>query len=183
METVPDYLSHLVTLASMAKREQQEGVPPQLGIILEMSIGLRAWADDDDFWASTRREFDPLSVLRVDPDQFAEAEAEILTIALSGDEQLARVIVINMSLRYPSGTPDDARGLVTQASGEGRRIAESPPEPIRKWSGWRYARRVFRGATGGLAIAANIVTPDPTLLTKVASIAGGVELIISGISG
>jgi hypothetical protein len=185
MDGVPDYLLKAVQIAGqvffpVGGEQDEESV-------ISSAMGLRApleeWIADDDFWGAAEEVVGPVpSPAEIPPfGVFMDEELELLTAALHGDSSFATLILANMPLDGGSTTPGEARNVVIQLNVTINQVVEAPPGPSRKWRAIRLARKALTIAAGGLLIAVDVVSPDPTMLSKVASVTGGLATISSAV--
>lgn len=137
------------------------------------------WVADDDFWSTVR---DHYRDTRLANDQLGptfDEEVEILSKVLKGDRQAAILIAIELAARREGGEPDRAREAVSNAVKEGQQVGATRSGRSRAWRAGVFLKRAFTLTAGGLGIAADVVSPDVTGITKVASIAGGIAAIVN----
>ena len=190
MELVPSYFSRLVVNAQQLEAGliESQSFGAQSGRIIEIAAGLDAWLGDEDFWTTLLKEFpharETLGSRKVTSQEFTQ-EVNLLKSYLGGDLQLATLIAMNV-MGARATNPYGARARVQSTGREGRHLSQQAERTdefesahlIRR--AWKFSRKVVRYAGGGLAIAADVLSPDPTGLTKAASIVGGVSAIIGG---
>jgi hypothetical protein len=187
VETLPGYLMDTILAAQDGifrsfGEERSEG--PVYEATERVVANLDRWAEDEDFWESAataqRQEPQPPEALRtqLQSDAFMAEELAVLEKAI-GDRTLALSITFEVVDAGATGShdPQKAREAVGRLAAAGRSIVEAPPPERQVWRALRYLRRGLRAAAGGLAVAADLVSPDVTGITKVVSIAGGLATI------
>jgi hypothetical protein len=99
--------------------------------------------------------------------------------AAVGNRSLALSVTFEVADAGVAGRPDpnEARAVVARLAEAGRSIAGAPLAQRQVWEALRYLRRVLRAAAGGLAVGADLLSPEVTGLTKGASIGGGLATI------
>jgi hypothetical protein len=181
IDRVPPYLIDGVRLSNPERIQEalETGDAGQLlDSALQASQLLEEWAEDSEFWDSAS---DALAddLPDADFDDYRDEEREIIATSLDGDYKLANAILVELpspsAQRRPN--PEQAREIVLILRTECHAATSEPPKRA-KWRTARVLRRVFKAFGGGLAIAADIVAPDPTFIVKVASVWGGVDLIL-----
>jgi hypothetical protein len=190
MDQVPNYLVSLIILSEQIATSLLEGdsVDQQVGRLSELSYGLDRWVADDEFWNALDEEYPRAREMvrnRILTESYVEQEIDILTSHVYEDRQRATGIAIEV-MGARAGTPQKARANVEATAARIQiLVVQIPATPerskvTRKRQVWKVARKVLRYAGGGLAIAADIVIPDPTLLLRAASIVGGVSSMVGG---
>lgn len=190
LEKVPPYLVLLLRvgdperLGAVVSAEGHEQLSEDAVAAVE---ALEAWVADDEFWSATVEHLQPDLVrltADLDEDLLHDQELEILTEGVAGDRRLATLILLEMSDVPPRANGRDpyrARDAVARLRAQCHRAAGMPPTPRRRWRLARVLRRAFKAAGGGVLIAADIVAPDPSMIVKVASVLGGVDMIIDAV--
>lgn len=200
MDSIPGYLKSIVNAADYrldgAFDEETFGNAEVKQRIASIGESLREWSFDTEFWRTLITEREHMSEVLSSEDvlwhlttpAFRSEETEKLRDALSDvDPHLVDLIMAN--LRIPqrrAGRADVARVRVVliRLEEEARNVSGLIAEDAARGMGFREAQRVrrflrkaFKVASGGILIVADIVTPDPTLITKVASVVGGFATI------
>lgn len=187
MEALPEYLMETVFVAqdaifrSFGEERTEDPVFEATG---QVAANLGRWAEDWDFWESAataeRREDQPFETIRahLQSEEFLAEELAVLEAAI-GNRTLALSVTFEVADAGMTGPhdPEEARQVVERLAHAGRSITELPAKDRQVWRALRYLRRGLRAAAGGLAVGADLLSPDVTRLTKVASIAGGVATI------
>ena len=157
----------------------------RLAIDAESKLG--EWSNDSQFWNSMSRFIASPGAVTSGPIPFAEllddeAEIAILSNALQGDDQLANTVLLEAPTFFPPITSpqvaEDVKKAVAQINENVIVALNAPPTQRRPWRLAKTLRRVFKAAAGGILIAADVFVPDPTLLVRVASVAGGIDMIL-----
>jgi hypothetical protein len=187
MDVLPDYLMDTVFVAQDAifrsfGEERSEGPVFEATDLVAANLG--RWADDHDFWGSAaiaqRQADEPFATIRahLQGEEFLAEELAVLEAAI-GNRSLALSVTFEVADAGATGPrdPEEARDVVARLAEAGRSIAGAPPPQRQVWRALRYLRRALRAAAGGLAVAAELLSPDVTGLTKIASIAAGVATI------
>jgi hypothetical protein len=182
LERVPDYLAELVRRTDPeVLRELLEGerATERLGLdgIAEL---LATWLGDAAFWTSIDDER-PDTPPTVPLEDSLDDEAEVLAAALGGDPRRARLILLEAPLRSVRPNPKQALRAVETLHRHCNEVTAEAESHRRFWRGARTMRRIFKAAGGGLLVAADIVSPDPTVILRVASIWGGADMIIDAV--
>jgi hypothetical protein len=190
METVPQYLTRLVDISESASRDALDGGPHEGAVVsalTAMQPHLQNWANDNDFWRSAQQFVNGVPI-HIPPDfgVVMDEEQRVLADGLR-DRSLATKIL--MDAEFPPANQGVVYGLVDNARNNIsininvtiQQTVAAPPGPARKWRALRIVRKVFVVATGGLMVAADIVSPDVTLITKGLSIVSGLSTIASAI--
>jgi hypothetical protein len=184
---VPPYLIELFkNLDRSALRRALASVDSErelVALAIDAQAKLDKWSNDQGFWRSLSTFLgeplvidEPLGDLLDD-----EVEIAILSGALLGDEQLAIAVLLEAPTSLSPVTTIDVENVqkaVVQINLNVTMALNAPPTPRRRWRLAKTLRRVFKGAAGGIVIAADVVVPDPTLLVRVASLVGGVDMIL-----
>jgi hypothetical protein len=182
--TVPTYLIEGVRLTDPERVRQalddaDDG--QALALVGAAEQALDALAGDDEFWGAASDNLPdqlPLDALEDSLDE----ERELLANALGGDYRLADLILVELPFRQGESDTERARQVVVILQHQCREVIEEAPSRRRKWRAVRLLRRVFKAVSGGLLVAVDIVLiPDPTGIVRVASVAGGVDMIIDAI--
>lgn len=183
MESIPDYLNNSLAITAPVLTGVLGRPDEYLTIkaLEELVPQLKDWAADDDFWEAVTENFSGEAFPGEDQElgRVIEEEHQILLDALHGNQALATTIVLNVPLHLIQSRPDEARQVVINVSIAVTQVVQSPPGPARKWKALRLVRKVFVIGMGGLLIAADLVSPDPTMITKAASVGGGVAMIVT----
>jgi hypothetical protein len=187
MDVLPEYLMDTVFVAQDAifrsfGEERSEG--PVFEATDRVAANLGRWAEDKDFWesaaAAQRQAGEPFETIRahLQGEEFLAEELAVLEAAI-GNRSLALSVTFEVADAGVTGRhhPEEAREVVATLAGTGRSIAGAPPGQRQVWRALRYLRRALRAAAGGLAVAADLLSPDVSGLTKVASIGGGLATI------
>ncbi len=181
LERVPEYLVEILrkTDPELLARFLATGDELNDDDLHELEALLGQWLSDSDFWNALARQQTYVAnappVQDVDP--ILDDELRILTEALGGDQRLAETVLVDFPSQVTTERRDPLRTqqAIVLIRQEVRVIIQAPPTPppTRRLRIVRGLRRVFKGAAGGVLIAADIIVPDPTIfLIRVASIAG-----------
>lgn len=176
-DAVPEYLSTAFYAAFMPfSNSQPEPLEDDaISGVATVTASFQEWSEDSDFWESAALDF--TDVVLSDDEVGTMLDHEQTVLARAIDPVSATFIAATLPVGPPAHSVVEARGVVEAMAAEGAEIQAAPPGNTRKWKAFRFLRRALTVAGGGLAIAADIVTPDPTGITKVASIVGGVAAI------
>ena len=98
-----------------------------------------------------------------------------------GDRRLAGAVLLDAPLRSRQPDPEQAKQVVVILNVQCQEVVEERPSRKRSWRAARVLRRVFKAVGGGLLVAADVVAPDPTMIVRVASVWGGVDLILDAV--
>jgi hypothetical protein len=163
-----------------------------IDLAIDTQVKLADWENDDDFWDRLSRFLDSRNnIVSSDDPRFSpeslgvllddEVEIAILSNALAGDERLTTAVLLESptSVRLRTGIAMPViKNAVVQINRNLTIALNTPPTTRRRWRLAKALRRVFKGAAGGILIAADVVVPDPTFLVRVASVAGGVDMVL-----
>jgi hypothetical protein len=187
LEGVPDYLIELLRRTDLqvlrTYLETGEGLAPGDNERLAELLG--RWAEDAEFWGMVEQAQPAEAAAGQSLDAILDQELDIVTQGLDGDESLA----LSALLEAPANVPTQPRDIqqarttiiIIQQQVSVTQVIPSEP-PRRRLKVVRVLRRVFKAAAGGVLVASDIfVVPDPTMLVRIASIAGGVDMIIDAI--
>jgi len=162
-------------------------------LAIDAESKLSEWSDDSQFWNSMSRFIASPGAVTSEPIQmdrrvdFAEllddeVEIAILSNALQGHDQLANTVLLEAPTFFrPITNPQVAENVkeaVVQINVKVTVALNAPPTQRRPWRLAKTLRRVFKAAAGGILIAADVFVPDPTLSVRVASVAGGIDMIL-----
>lgn len=183
MEDIPPYLLDGIRIADPERIAQALDAHDE-GSLVDSVMAARevldTWAGDEDFWDSTAQNLPQDSLSQAGLEEILDEEQELLARAI-GDRRLASAVLLDAPLRSRWPDPQQARQVVVILNVHCQEIIEEKPSRKRIWRAARVLRRVFKGVGGGLLVAADIVAPDPTLIVRVASIWGGVDLILDAV--
>lgn len=163
-----------------------------IDLAIDTQVKLDNWVHDGGFWVPLSRFLENRNnnVLGDNPQSSPEplgellddeVEVTILSNALAGNQHLATAVLLESPTSVPPspGIEDQAiRNAVVQINLNVTIALNTPPTPRRRWRLAKTLRRGFKGAAGGILIAADVVVPDPTLLVRVASVAGGIDMVL-----
>ena len=165
MERVPEYLVDVLEVTDLGFRSAGVYDPDDLMIRLSRGTeSLGVWIDDDEYWSS-------LSV-----DEYFATEVRVLTRELHDQRHTLRIMEeqaqpVDFARKTRSAVQvvrDDNLEFINGPSRRGDHLGRS----------MRLLRRTFKAAGGGVLIAADLLAPDPTLIVKVASVLGGIDMIL-----
>lgn len=182
MDQVPDYLlrAYEILMQSVIRGTTSEVNEDSLVKTTQQIAGeFATWASDNDFWTTTHEQFGKSRLTYAQEGTVFDREVEILTKALKGDRQAAILVAIELGTKREDANPDVARTKVSDAAKEGRQTAQEPSGRSRAWHAAIFLKKALTIAAGGIGIAADLVSPDVTGITKVASIAGGLAAIVN----
>lgn len=145
-------------------------------VLIGARNALERWANDSEFWNEVDAAFQSTTM-----DGNLDIESQVVSAALEGDRRLAEAIILEAPTAVDR--PRAAVQAITIIREQCDHVLEQPPTPGRLYRTARILRRVFKAAGGGVLIAADIIAPDPTGLVKVASIWGGLDMIIDAANG
>lgn len=149
-----------------------------IGALADAAEILGTLSHEDELWNSATNALAEEGPPR-ELEEYMDEEREVLAQALGGNYRLADEILASVPMRATERDPDRARQIVVVIQHQCEGILGEPPSPRRKWLAVRVLRRAFKAIAGGLLVAADIVVPDPTIvIIRVASIAGGLDMII-----
>jgi hypothetical protein len=178
-DPVPEYLSvaFYAALAPFAASQTEASEADAISGVATVTACFAEWSEDGGFWDSS--ELGSTHVPLSDDEMGSVLDQEQAILAKVVDPVNATFIAASLPLGPPAHDAAMARVVVTSMAAAGANIQETPTGPARKWRAFKFLRDALTVVSGGLAIAADIVTPDPTGITKVASIVGGVAAITS----
>jgi hypothetical protein len=169
---VPPYLIRSVrdTAPEAVGERLADGGESLPDLLAEARDTLDRWSDDFEFWQAVEESYRSTTL-----DGNVEVESQILAEAL-GDRRLADTILLEAPTAVSK--PQLAVQAVIVIRHQCGQVLEQPPSRGRLYRAGKVLRRVFKAVGGGVLVAADIVAPDPTMLVKVASIWGGLDMII-----
>jgi hypothetical protein len=157
-----------------------------INIALDIQSKLQDWQEDSEYWTALTSFLVNYSAgpppSRVAQDALDdEVEFVMLSRALR-DEPTATAVMLEVPPRIDFTTPrssGNAQSAVAQINRNVlTRALNDPQTSRRRWRIARALRRVHKGVAGGILIGADVVVPDPTLIARVASVLGGIDLIM-----
>jgi hypothetical protein len=152
--------------------------------IQQLSDLLEQWVADGDYWNAFGQSLDNASQAQ-SLDTILDQERRVLIEALNGDERLADTILLELPSQ-PRRKPDpqQTRQVIIVIQNQ-IQVVEPAPRGApagRRLRIARLLRRTFKAAVGGVAIAADIVVPDPSMIVRISSIVAGADLIIDAVA-
>jgi hypothetical protein len=176
---IPPYLLEAIRTARIDVAVEAAEKEQYLDAIGQLGGRLEAWAADDNFWNSTAEVLNrQQGISPSDLQSHLDEERQLLANALGGDSQLATMILLEAPLRAERPNLEAARIVVVNLRIESGQVVSEKQPRRRLWRAARFIRKAFKGVGGGLLVAADIVIPDPTMLVTVASVWGGVDMIL-----
>ncbi len=154
----------------------------------ELRRDLEGVRDSHAFWEAAHETLDETGETNAvvllehfDTEQFAEEERHVLEQQVS--PTTAAVTMLYLQADETGADPHSVLNKAEAAVGglveDAEELVEQEPSQSRWWKAARFAKKAFIVGAGGLVIAADVVSPDPTMLTKAASISGGGATIAS----
>lgn len=187
LEQVPSYLIDGVRQTDPDRLAEAMASDDESQALAALEAGTYALAElarDDALWAAASEAIgdgagEPQAVDQLD----LKVELTVLTGTLDGDQRLAAKILVEVPLDSSGADLQRAREIIVVIRNQCEHELAAPKKPSRKWRALRLAKRAFKALGGGLVIAADIVSPDVTGITKVASIVGGIDAITDALPG
>lgn len=181
LEQVPFYLIDGVRQTDpdrLAEAMESDDESQAFAALEAGSNALAELARDEALWAAASEAIsDRAGEAQAVEELDLKVELKVLAGALDGDQKLAAKILVEVPLDPSGADPQRAREIIVVIRNQCEHELASPKRSSGKWRALRLAKRAFKALGGGLVIAADIVSPDVTGITKVASIVGGIDVI------